>query len=110
MVTPLKTFPQVLSSAPAYLKIALGSLKTTVNLPGKTGKTEGDLGFKIELTSQDEVITQRKFDRKSFLRDGMNNQGFGFIADPNDFLPAGKDWPVIDGGAVWSYTFPYRIY
>jgi hypothetical protein len=87
-----------------------GSLKTTVNLPGKTGKTEGDLGFRIELTSQDEVITQRKFDRKSFLRDGMNNQGYGFIADANDFLPTGKDWPVIDGGAIWSYTFPYRIY
>ena len=87
-----------------------GSLKTTVNLPGKVGKAEGELGFNINLISQDEVITQRKFDRKSFLRDGLNDQGYGFISDLNDFLPAGKDWPVIDGGAIWSYTFPYRIY
>lgn len=87
-----------------------GSLNTTVNLPGKIGKVEGELGFKINLMSQDEVITQRKLDRKSFLRDGMNDQGYGFIVDANDFLTAGKDWPVIDGGAIWSYTFPYRIY
>jgi hypothetical protein len=87
-----------------------GSLTTTVNLPGKIGKTEGELGFKIDFKSQDEIITQRKLDRKSFLRDGMNDQGYGFMTDANDFLPIGKDWPVIDGGAVWSYTFPYRIY
>ena len=91
-------------------KTLTGSLKTTVNLPGKLGKAEGELGFKIGLMSQDEILTQRKMDRRSFLRDGMNDQGHGFVADLNDFLPAGKDWPVIDGGAVWSYTFPYRIY
>lgn len=87
-----------------------GSLKTTVNLPGNIGKGEGELGVKINLMSQDDIITQRKLDRKSFLRDGMNDQGFGFMVDQNDFLPLGKDWPVIDGGAIWSYTFPYRIY
>ena len=91
-------------------KTMTGTLTTTVNLPGKTGKVEGELGFKIALTSQDEILTQRKLDRKSFLRDGMNDQGYGFMNDQNDFLPVGKDWPVIDGGAVWSYTFPYRIY
>jgi hypothetical protein len=91
-------------------KTITGSLKTTVNLPGKIGKVEGELGFKIGLVSQDEMLTQRKLDRKSFLRDGINDQGHGFMPDANDFLPAGKDWPVIDGGAVWSYTFPYRIY
>ncbi|HUQ65536.1 MAG TPA: hypothetical protein VM101_05255 [Flavitalea sp.] len=91
-------------------KTLTGSLTTTVNLPGKTGKAEGELGYKIGLMSQDEILTQRKMDRKSFLRDGLNNQGYGFIADANDFLPVGKDWPVIDGGSVWSYTFPYRIY
>jgi len=40
----------------------------------------------------------------------MNDQGYGFMIDQNDFLGVGKDWPVIDGGAIWSYTFPYRIY
>lgn len=90
--------------------VLTGSLKTTVTLPGTIGKAEGELGFKINFMSQDEIITQRKLDRKSFLRDGINDQGYGFIADVNDFLPIGKDWPVIDGGAVWSYTFPYRIY
>ena len=87
-----------------------GSLKTTVTLPGKLGKAEGELGFNINLMSQDQIITQRKLDRKSFLRDGMNDQGYGFVTDANDFLPVGRDWPVIDGGAIWSYTFPYRIY
>ena len=91
-------------------KTITGSLKTTVNLPGKIGKVEGELGVKIDLVSQDEIIAQRKLDRKSFLRDGMNDQGYGYISDQNDFLTAGKDWPVIDGGAIWSYTFPYRIY
>ena len=87
-----------------------GSLNTTLNLPGKIGKTEGEIGFKISVITQDEIITQRKFDRKSFLRDGLNNQGWGFVVDANDFLATNKDWPVYDGGAIWSYTFPYRIY
>ena len=91
-------------------KTISGSLTTTVNLPGKLGKAEGEIGFKIGMMSQDEILTQRKFDRKSFLRDGLNNQGWGYVIDANDFLPVGKDWPIIDGGAIWSYTFPYRIY
>jgi len=91
-------------------KTITGSLKTTVNLPGKIGKAEGELGFKINMMSQDAILTQRKLDRRSFLRDGLNDQGYGFMADANDFLAVERDWPVIDGGAVWSYTFPYRIY
>jgi hypothetical protein len=91
-------------------KTISGTLTTSVNLPGKLGKVDGEIGFKIGVTSQDEIITQRKVDRKSYLRDGTNDQGWGFITDASDFLPAGKDWPVFDGGAVWSYTFPYRIY
>ncbi|MBL7696859.1 MAG: hypothetical protein JNK79_01825 [Chitinophagaceae bacterium] len=91
-------------------KTISGSLTTTVNLPGKIGKAEGEVGFKISVITQDDIITQRKIDRKSFLRDGLNNQGWGFLKDGDDFLAGVKDWPVIDGGAIWSYTFPYRIY
>lgn len=87
-----------------------GTLNTTVNLPGKTGKVDGEIGFKISVITQDDIITQRKIDRKSLLRDGMNNQGWGFIKDDNDFLAAGNDWPIMDGGSIWSYTFPFRIY
>lgn len=91
-------------------KTISGSLTTTVNLPGKLGKAEGEVGFKISVITQDDIITQKKIDRKSFLRDGLNNQGWGFMADDNDFLAAGINWPIVDGGTIWSYTFPYRIY
>jgi hypothetical protein len=87
-----------------------GTLKTTISLPGKLGKGEGDVGYKIVVSSQDEIITQRKMDRKSYLRDGLNNQGWGFIEDGADFLPAKANWPVFDGGSIWQYTFPYRIF
>jgi hypothetical protein len=86
-----------------------GSLTTNLTLPGKLGKAEGKIGFGIEVKTQDDIITQRKLDRKSYLRDGYNNQGWGFYADANDFL-TGKDWPIFDGGAIWQYTIPYRIY
>lgn len=87
-----------------------GSLTTTLTLPGKLGKAEGDIGFKVQIESQDDIITQRKIDRKSFLRDGLNNQGWGFYADTNDFLTVGRNWPIYDGGAVWQFSLPYRIY
>jgi hypothetical protein len=91
-------------------KTLTGSLTTTMDLPAKFGKVVGDLGFKIEVLSQDEIITQRKLDRKSYFRDGLNNQGWGFLSDANDFLPVSKDWPVLDGGSIWQYTLAYRIY
>jgi hypothetical protein len=87
-----------------------GSLTTNLTIPGKAGKAEGSIGFKIQVMTQDEIVMQRKMDRKSFLRDGMNNQGWGFNVDADDFLPLNKDWPVIDGGSSWQYTLPYRIY
>ena len=58
-------------------KTLSGSLTTTVNLPGKIGKVEGEIGFKIEIVTQDEIITQKKVDRKSFLRDGIEQPGVG---------------------------------
>lgn len=91
-------------------KTITGSFTTTLNLTGKLGQVEGNLGFKIEVLSQDEIITQRKLDRKSYFRDGLNNQGWGFLSDPNYFLAVSKDWPVYDGGSVWQYTLPYKIY
>lgn len=87
-----------------------GSLRTTLTIPGKGNKAEGEIGFKIVTNTQDEIITQRKFDRKSYLRDGTNNQGWGFLPDNADFLPGIKDWPIYDGGSIWHFTFPYRIY
>jgi hypothetical protein len=86
-----------------------GSLTTNLTLPGKLGKAEGKIGFSIDVKTQDEIITQRKLNRKSYLRDGMNNQGWGYYTDADDFL-GDKDWPVFDGGAIWQYTLPYRIY
>jgi hypothetical protein len=87
-----------------------GTLRTTLSIPGKAGKLEGDIGFKIQMSTQDEVITQRKIDRKSYFRDGLNSQGWGFLFDLYDFLPPARDWPIYDGGSIWQYTFPYRIY
>lgn len=92
------------------VKTISGALTTTLSLPANLGKAEGDIGFKIQVTTQDEIITQRKLDRKSYFRDGQNNQGWGFLPDPNDFHIGVKDWPVIDGGSIWQYTIPYRIY
>jgi hypothetical protein len=87
-----------------------GSVSTTIELPGKLGKVQGELGVRIEVMTQDEIITQRKLDRKSYLRDGLNNQGWGVLPDTDDFLAAGGDWPIFDGGTIWQYTLPYRIY
>ncbi|MEP7256987.1 MAG: hypothetical protein ABI687_01330, partial [Flavitalea sp.] len=89
-----------------------GSLTTTINLPGKPspGKTVADISFDVSVITQDEIITQRNIDRYSYFRDAKNNQGWGYLGDTNDFLSAGKDWPVLDGGAVWSYTLPNRGY
>jgi hypothetical protein len=91
-------------------KTVSGSLTTTLNLPGKLGKVEGDIGFKIGVVTQDEIITQRKLDRKSYLRDGLNNQGWGYYPDANDYLPGNADWPLLDGGAIWTYSMPFRIF
>jgi hypothetical protein len=87
-----------------------GSLRTSLTIPGRSGKVEGDIGFKIQISTQDEVITQRKIDRKSYFYDALNNQGWGFLPDPADFLIGNRDWPVYDGGSIWQYTFPYRVY
>ncbi len=87
-----------------------GSLKTTLKIPKGGGTIEGDIGFKIQTQPQDQIITQRKIDRKSYLRDGLNNQGWGFLPDNSDFLAGNRDWPIFDGGSIWQYTFPNRIY
>ena len=87
-----------------------GSLKTTLKIPKGGGTIEGDIGFKIQTQTQDQIITQRKIDRKSYLRDGLNNQGWGFLPDNSDFLAGNRDWPIFDGGSIWQYTFPNRIY
>jgi|GEM_PF-1958014 len=89
-----------------------GSLSTTINIPGKPslGKSVGDISYEISVTTQDEIITQRMLDRYSYLRDAFNSQGGSYAPDPDDFLPAGKDWPILDGGTIWNYTMPYRIF
>jgi len=89
-----------------------GSLSTTINLPGdpSRGKTVGEIGFNITVHTQDEIITQRKFDRDSYFKDALNNQGWTYVTDPNDFLPNGQDWPVMDGGTIWNFSMPYRVF
>lgn len=87
-----------------------GSLSASVNLPGKpsVGKASGELSYKVEVSTQDEIITQRKLDRDSFLKYGRADQGWKFIADPTDFLPGAQDWPIWDGGTIWQYSMPWK--
>jgi hypothetical protein len=89
-----------------------GSLSTTVNVGTKpvTGKVEGSLSYKVEVSTQDEIITQRKWDRSSFFKDGKNDQGWGFFPEPNDFLSLNQDWPIYDCGTIWQFSMPWRIY
>lgn len=88
-----------------------GELSTTLTRDGKpsSAKVTGDIGYKVEVSTQDDIITQRTFDRLSFFRDGMNSQGWGFAVDESDFLPPGRDWPVYDGGSIWQYSMPWRM-
>ncbi|MBL7734690.1 MAG: hypothetical protein JNL51_04475 [Chitinophagaceae bacterium] len=89
-----------------------GSVNTTINIPGKPslGKAVGDVSYEVSVVTQDEIITQRALDRYAYFRDALNNQGGGYAADAEDFLAPGKDWPIIDGGTIWNYTMPYRIF
>lgn len=89
-----------------------GSLTTTLALPGRpsTAKVVGEIGFKISVVTQDEIITQRNIDRNSYFKTEGRDQGWGFMKETNDFLPSALDWPVYDGGAVWAYTMPYQVY
>lgn len=92
-------------------KTLSGSLNTTVNLPGSPslGKAVGEVAYKVEVETQDDIILQRKLGRSSFFRDGMNNQAWGYMPDPTDFITAGKNWPIYDGGTIWQFTLPWRI-
>ena len=89
-----------------------GSLTTTLNFPGKSsaGKTVGEIAFRITVSTQDEIITQRKLDRASYFKSAGINQGYGTYPDGNDFLNGSLDWPIYDGGAVWNYTMPFQVY
>ncbi len=46
-----------------------GSLNTTLNLPGKPslGKVVAEIGFKITVPTQDEIITQRKLRQEHLI-------------------------------------------
>ena len=92
------------------IKSISGSLKTAVSLPGKPspGKIEGEVDFEVSVTTQDEILTQRTMDRASYFSDALNDQGWAYVKEPNDFLPVNKDWPMFDGAAVWQYTLPFR--
>lgn len=85
-----------------------GSLTTTVTLPGaKTNKAVGEIGFKINVSTQDELVTQRKISRTGFFKMSRTDQGWGFMPDANDFL-VDYDWPIYDGGTIWAYTMPWQ--
>jgi hypothetical protein len=87
-----------------------GSLTTTLSVPGSPspGKATGEIGFEIAVSTQDEIITQRKIGRAAFFKLSKIDQGFGFQPDDSDFLSGDANWPIYDGGAVWSYTMPYQ--
>lgn len=93
-------------------KTFAGTLSTTVSTGGAPARNKavGEISYKVQVMTQDDIITQRKYDRSSFFRDGMNNQGWGFIGDSNDFLPVNSDWPIFDGGTIWQYSMPWRMY
>ncbi len=77
-------------------KTLSGSLNTLVKAPGKIlpAEVKGELAYKIEVMTQDDIIMQRKMTRSAFLSDGRNNQGWNYVKDPNDFLPVNQDWPL----------------
>ncbi len=81
-----------------------GSLKTTLKLSSMlTGVA--DIGFDVSISTQDEIVTQRKIDRQSYLTYAKVQQGCGVL-----FLPIfGVNWPWYDCGTIWQYTWPYRI-
>ena len=91
-------------------KTISGTVSTTMNLQERpaASKIQGEIGYKVDIITQDEILTQRKVDRASFFRDGLSDQGWKYMADPNDFLSGGIDWPVYDGGTIWQYTMPWR--
>jgi hypothetical protein len=87
-----------------------GSLSTTVRLPDSLGTATGTIGFDINVVTQDDLVKQTMMDRYSYFRDALNDQGWGFQPDPNDFLPPNVDWPRYDVGTIWGFTWPYKIY
>ncbi len=87
-----------------------GSLNVSVSIPGKIAKVDGKVGYEVKVKTQDDILTQRKFERTSYYRGAMLNQGWGFIRDDNDFLQTSQDWPIYDGAAVWQYTMANREY
>jgi hypothetical protein len=96
-----------------------GSLSTTLrdSIGGVGVTVTGQIGFSIQVITQDELITQRKQDRYSYFRDALNDQGWGFqMCQPgwcgydDTFLPANTYWPKYDEGTNWGYTWPYKVY
>src|SRR5205085_480289 len=51
-------------------RVLSGTLTTTLNIPGtpSPGKAVGELGFKVTVATQDEILTQRKLDRNSYFK------------------------------------------
>jgi len=87
-----------------------GSLNISVSIPGKIAKVDGKVGYEVKVKTQDNILTQRKFERTSYYRGALLNQGWGFIRDDNDFLQTSQDWPIYDGAAIWQYTMANREY
>ena len=87
-----------------------GSLNVSVSIPGEIAKVDGKVGYEVKVKTQDNILTQRKFDRTSYYRGALLNQGWGFIRDDNDFLQTSLDWPIYDGAAVWQFTMANREY
>ena len=82
-----------------------GKLKST--LKTGLGTVEGEIGFDISVVTQDVLITQRKWDRVSYLALAKKDNGCGF-SPLGVFLPPGEKWPYYDCGTIWQFTMPYQ--
>jgi hypothetical protein len=79
--------------------------------------TTGNISYKIEVQTQDELITQRKITRVAYFTAAKADQGWGYsMCDDlgcrydNTFLSSGLYWPMYDNGTIWGYTWPYNNY
>lgn len=92
-----------------------GSLSTTVRID--TGTTaSGNIGYNVTVKTQDELILQTKYSRSGYFGAAKYDQAWGFqMCDGRTGYCRYDDyfnsrWPIYNGGANWSFTFPFNSY
>ena len=87
-----------------------GSLNTTLKLDSLIN-VSGTIGFSVTRPSKDAIIRQLKISRNAYFIGAYQDQGHGFSSDKTFLLPpAIHGWPIYDGGANFSWTWPYNVY